>query len=168
MQIVVALTAVPILFGVFIPESWRWMASAGKVEEAKIAAVELAQKCRGAVLNTGEKEELENAIDEMVSGGEDKSEKKSSSIVDVFRDPTMRWVTINLMYNWFVNSMVYYGLALNAGSLPGSDFMNNAINGLMEIPSYMLIPFMLESRFFGRAGTLAWLLILGGTVRSRI
>ena len=38
---------------------------------------------------------------------------------DLFRRPKMRWITLNMMFNWFVNSLVYYGLSLNSGALAG-------------------------------------------------
>uniref|UniRef100_H2Z2P5 Major facilitator superfamily (MFS) profile domain-containing protein n=1 Tax=Ciona savignyi TaxID=51511 RepID=H2Z2P5_CIOSA len=36
------------------------------------------------------------------------------------------------MFVWMVTSMVYYGLMLNAGSLPGSVYFNNMMGGLVE------------------------------------
>ena len=38
---------------------------------------------------------------------------------ELFRRPKMRWITLNMMFNWFVNSLVYYGLSLNSGALAG-------------------------------------------------
>ena len=35
--------------------------------------------------------------------------------------------------------MVYYGLSLNAGSLAGDIFLNNALNGLLEIVGYIFV-----------------------------
>jgi len=39
---------------------------------------------------------------------------------------------------------VYYGLGLNAGSLPGDIFVNNVINGVFEIASYAFCMFAID------------------------
>ena len=38
-----------------------------------------------------------------------------------------------------VVSMVYYGLSLNAGSLAGNMYLNNAANGLLEIVGFVFV-----------------------------
>ena len=47
----------------------------------------------------------------------------------------MRKITIIMIYCWFVTSMIYYGLGLNAGSLSGDIFTNNAMYGVFDILS---------------------------------
>jgi hypothetical protein len=54
------------------------------------------------------------------------------------------------MYCWFVTSMVYYGLGLNAGSLSGNIFTNNLINGVFEIVARIVAPIGMESKLLGR------------------
>jgi len=34
--------------------------------------------------------------------------------------------------------MVYYGLSLNAGSLAGDIYLNNFLNGLVEVAAYVV------------------------------
>ena len=48
------------------------------------------------------------------------NENKSYSQYELFKRPKMRIITINLMFNWFVVSLVYYGLSLNSGALAGN------------------------------------------------
>ncbi len=53
------------------------------------------------------------------------------------RHPQLRCKTLILYVNWFTNALVYYGLALNSGSLGGDDlFLSFMINSAMEIPAY--------------------------------
>lgn len=54
-----------------------------------------------------------------------KSDKpiKNYSQYDLFKRPKMRTITINLMFIWFVVTLVYYGLSLNIGALAG-EFLN--------------------------------------------
>ena len=43
-----------------------------------------------------------------------------------------------------VISMVYYGLSLNAGSLAGDIFLNNALNGIVELVGYFFVQFTMD------------------------
>ena len=40
--------------------------------------------------------------------------------------------------------MVYYGLSLNAGSLAGDIFLNNALNAMVELIAYFFVQFALD------------------------
>ena len=51
----------------------------------------------------------------------------------------MSIITINVMYQWLINTMTYYGLVFGAGDLPGSVIFNNTIGGIMEIASQLLL-----------------------------
>lgn len=44
----------------------------------------------------------------------------------------------------FVVSLVYYGLSLNAGNLAGNIWLNNALNGLMEIFGYVVVTLTMD------------------------
>jgi hypothetical protein len=37
-----------------------------------------------------------------------------------------------MIYGWFVTSMIFYGLGLNAGSLAGDIFTNNALCAIFD------------------------------------
>jgi len=137
--------------------------SVKKLDEAKIVALKLAENGRyfGEKVSEKEKSDLFEGIDEMSKTSEF-LKKTESSVFDLITDKEFGWVTLNLNYNWFVNSIVYYGLALNAGALPGSIYANNIILALMDVPSHFVFPFLIETKRFGRKGTLAWGMILGG------
>lgn len=51
---------------------------------------------------------------------EEPSEKKSTSILAIFRYRRLGLRAINIFFNWFVNSGVYYGLSLNTSNLGGN------------------------------------------------
>ena len=48
------------------------------------------------------------------------------------------------MFYRLVIAMVYYGLSLNAGSLAGDIFLNNALNGLVELIGYFFVQFTMD------------------------
>uniref|UniRef100_F6R060 Major facilitator superfamily (MFS) profile domain-containing protein n=1 Tax=Ciona intestinalis TaxID=7719 RepID=F6R060_CIOIN len=64
------------------------------------------------------------------------------------------------MFNWFVNSFVYYGISLNAGALAGDIFVNNTLNGVMEIGSYVLCILLMDR--IGRRILLSGMMFLSG------
>ena len=64
------------------------------------------------------------------SGSE--SGQKSDSVVDIFRYPKIRLVSLMIFYVFFVISMVYMGISYNADHLPGNVWVINAVNGVLD------------------------------------
>ena len=48
----------------------------------------------------------------------------------------------------FATALVYYGLALNAGNISGDIFLNNALNGILEILAYFILQFLMDRFLF--------------------
>ena len=67
---------------------------------------------------------------------------------------------LNVFLNWFVITMIYYGLSLNAASLAGDVYVNFALLSLCEVPGYAIS--YLGMRFAGRRTTLSLSLLIGG------
>ena len=64
-------------------------------------------------------------------------EKSSYTVIDLFRNgKTLALVVLNSACAFGTCSMTYYGLSLNAAALPGSLYVNNAINGCVEFVGY--------------------------------
>jgi len=84
----------------------------------------------------------------------------SYSPIELFRRSKMKLVTCIVMFIWFVNSLVYYGLSLNSGSLAGTDFLNNTLNGLVEFVAYFFIIATMDR--LGRRFLLSGCFCLGG------
>ena len=154
-----------------LPKSYKFLISQQKGDEAAEIAIKMMQKNKSKIcgndyeISKEEEKELRENINQQIDGlrkEEGSQQKSKATLIDVFKDPNMRLITLNLMFNWFTNSMVYYGLSLNAGSLPGTDVFNNFINGIIEIPAYIIFPFFLSWSKTGRTGTLGWFMILGG------
>nr|XP_056713111.1 solute carrier family 22 member 13-like [Euleptes europaea] len=133
-----------------LPESARWLVTKGKVEEAK----KLLQKA--AVMNkrTIPTELLEQLQPEVKAS--------SGSILDLFRNPHLRKVTLLMSSVWFVNSLAYYGLSLNVGSFGLDIYLTQLIFGAVEIPARITCIFLLQ--WLGRKKCQALCLLLGGAV----
>jgi hypothetical protein len=62
--------------------------------------------------------------------------------------------------NRLTNSLVYYGLSLNTGTLVGSLYLNTFISGFVEIPANIICIFTMY--YAGRKPSLAWSYIVAG------
>jgi len=87
--------------------------------------------------------------------------QESYGAADLFKTPTIRKRALNVAFNWFANSLVYYGLSLNTGNLEGNPNMILFLIGLAEIPGYLIVIFGVDKT--GRRFLLTLLLLLGGT-----
>ena len=82
------------------------------------------------------------------------------TILDLFRHKEMAIVSINVGVAFMVNTLVYYGLSFNVQSLAGDLYVNNAINGAVELLAYILCCVLLN--ILGRRLMLSGMMIGGG------
>lgn len=79
---------------------------------------------------------------------------------DLFKKPVLMSRAINVAFNWFANSIVYYGLSLNTGNLHGNPYLLLFFSGLAEIPGYILVVCIVDKT--GRRSLCSTLMLLGG------
>ena len=71
--------------------------------------------------------------------------KSKVNFLSLFRTgPRLRNRTINLFFNWFVNSGTYYGLSLHAADLGGNPYLNFLLSAAVEIPAYLINIFVMN------------------------
>uniref|UniRef100_A0A674J144 Major facilitator superfamily (MFS) profile domain-containing protein n=1 Tax=Terrapene triunguis TaxID=2587831 RepID=A0A674J144_9SAUR len=143
------------IFGLFfyiwvLPESARWLAMKGKIEEAK----KLLQKAASVNKQSIPPELLDQMTPE--------KKGQSGNILDLFRKPHLRKSTLIMFYAWFVNSLVYYGLSLNVGSFGLDIYLAQLVFGAVEIPARFGCIFLLQ--WFGRKKCQGCFLLLGGAM----
>ncbi|XP_047499818.1 organic cation transporter protein-like isoform X1 [Penaeus chinensis] len=135
-----------------IPESSRWLISKGRAAEAKVILEKAAK--------VNKKEVSEEMILQVVELPKTMKDSGKGNFLDLFRYPNLRRKTLNIFFNWFVNSGVYYGLSLNTGNLGGNDYLNFTISGAVELPAHALTILLLDR--VGRRIPLCAFLLLGG------
>ncbi|XP_069816584.1 solute carrier family 22 member 13 [Dendropsophus ebraccatus] len=133
-----------------LPESPRWLLTKGKSEKAK----NLLQKA--ASINR------RNIPEEILIQLQEEKQTKSGTMVDLFRLPNLRKVTLVMSFVWFVNSLVYYGLSLNIGTFGLDIYLTQLIFGAVEIPARLGSMFIVQ--IIGRRLSQTLCLLLGGTV----
>ncbi|KAJ0984450.1 hypothetical protein J5N97_002806 [Dioscorea zingiberensis] len=120
----------------FISESPRWYLVRQKTSNAMKVMQKIA-KSNGKHIPDGVSLTLDGDIS-----------TKSSSILDVLRNPVTRarlllLITINLL-----NSIAYYGLILNVMNVKTNIYLNVMLNGVAEMPAYVLTAAALK--WYGR------------------
>ncbi|XP_078577475.1 organic cation transporter protein-like isoform X1 [Branchiostoma floridae x Branchiostoma japonicum] len=159
MWLQIAIT-MPFLFFIpfwwLMPESPRWLISRNRHGEAA-AIVRRAAEITKVTLPD---EVFHNTIPLHQTEEKAKKMKKLYTFVDLFRTPNLRKWTVNIFFNWIVNTLVYYGISLNTAALSGNMYLNFAISGFVEIPAYILSIFILNR--FGRRWPLCLMLLFGG------
>ncbi|XP_025050711.1 solute carrier family 22 member 15-like isoform X4 [Alligator sinensis] len=140
------------LLSLLLPESPRWLYSQGNTIEAERVLQYLA-------LGNG-KERL--TIKLKPCAGTMKTDESAPNVLSLVKHPVLRWRTVILMYIWYVCSLVYYGLTLNAGELGGNLYLNVALYGLVEVPAFPLCMFFIEKPWSGRRKTMTSFLIFAG------
>ncbi|KAG2462423.1 S22FL protein, partial [Polypterus senegalus] len=127
--------AVLFLFCLTAPESPRWLYSQGLLKEA-----EEVMNCFAAGNgNEGLRVKLKSPT---VKSGD-----FNYGVLNLVKHPVLRWQTIILMYVWYVCSLVYYGLTMNAGELKGNRYLNVSLYGLVELPSYPLCMYFINKQW---------------------
>ncbi|ODM92283.1 Organic cation transporter protein [Orchesella cincta] len=135
-----------------VDESIRWLWGQGRTKEA----LKIAEK---AALTNGvrfdDKVELRAAAQQPTSDS-----NVSFGVSDLFKTRNLRSRTLNVAFNWFSNSLVYYGLSLNTGNLFGNPFVMLFLIGLAELPGYLIVIFFVD--ITGRRCLCSFLMFVGG------
>lgn len=132
----------------YIPESPRWLLSQGRHDEVEVIMKKIAEG-NNKVFSPKMLDSLDandNAI--------------TIPLWKIFTSRKLALQSLVVFFNWFVVSMVYYGLSLNSVNLGGNIFVNFLLVGLAEFPAYIICILVLDK--IGRKPLYCTSMILSG------
>lgn len=146
-------TVIIILYPLVIPESVRWQISRHKFEEAKTTISKISR---------WNKRPVPSYVIDALSDPESYTKEKrvNAGFMQLLRSPVLLKRSLNIFYNWFVNSMVYYGLSMSASNLGGDTYLNFVMLSAVEIPAILLATVVQQWK--GRRIVLFAVMVMGG------
>ncbi|XP_070533075.1 organic cation transporter protein-like [Ptychodera flava] len=154
---------------VFIPYYWlinesvRWLLQKSKFDEAE-SILQKAAKINKVSLPddmfADEREFAKLSPEEKEKQKENNTDEVQRTMIDLFKTPNLRVRTINMSYQWFAVSFVYYGLSMNTDQLGVNPYVAFLLSGAVEIPAYLSVWWLLNK--VGRRWTMFWYMVLGG------
>jgi len=149
--------------GLLVKESTRWMISKGYISKAKKQIAHMAEvngkvsADRLAVIlsqehrddNVDKEEEDRQRSKKNESNGalaagpvaettDSQMKPKKARFWDLFRPAKICIRTINLFFQWFTVTAIFYGLSFGSTSILGDPYTNFALSCAMELPSYIV------------------------------
>ncbi|XP_077977744.1 organic cation transporter protein-like [Glandiceps talaboti] len=136
-----------------VPESPRWLIAVGKMDEAEKVIRKIGRGNKVLVpdeIFKARHTEIRRytTIDKALS----KKEPVARLIAKIFLFPNMRKKSLISCFSATAVCITYYGFLLNT-NVGGSNYLNVALSGLMEIPAYLATAVLIETRF-GRRFTI--------------
>ncbi|XP_078605269.1 organic cation transporter protein-like [Branchiostoma floridae x Branchiostoma japonicum] len=127
LQLALAVMSAPLLsYWWLLPESPRWLLSNNRTKQAKISIQKAAKINRVTI---------PDEVYEKVTKLKDKEprEKSKYNLVDLFRGPGLRMITVTMSSVWFATVAVYYTLIIGSADLAGDPYLNFVLGALLEI-----------------------------------
>lgn len=130
-----------------VPESPRWLFTAGRISESA-AILEKAAKANKLPTDTikGDLELHAKATNTNTSNA------SRGNAFDLVRTPNLRIKTICICFNWLVCGLGFFGVAQYIGQSSGNIFWNVAVSAFLELPGTLLCIYTMKA--WGRKLTL--------------
>ncbi|KAI0215907.1 Organic cation transporter-like protein [Lamellibrachia satsuma] len=161
----------------FVPESVRWSVMRRKYSQAEtvlrtaarfngvdLPEVLFRDDCNGATPTTPGSDVAHpvRTVSSRIDGlpASKTCERRTYTAVDMFRTPKLRKWSIIFAYNWFVISVVLYGLSSIITSMDGNKYFILFLCGAVEVPVTTISAFIFKR--FGRKRPLCVLLFVAG------
>ncbi|XP_075161063.1 organic cation transporter protein-like [Haematobia irritans] len=159
-KLLAIVTSAPLALAIFtpllVPESARWLVSQGKVDKA-ISIMKKLEKSNGKYIPA---ETYQNFKESCMRMNQEESQNQSYSVLDLFKTPRLRRITILLIVIWMAISLVFDGHVRNVGSLGLDLFLTFTIACFTEFPADTLLTLTLDR--FGRRWLACGSMVLSG------
>ncbi|PVD37125.1 hypothetical protein C0Q70_04120 [Pomacea canaliculata] len=140
LHIALAILSVPFLLTWFVmPESARWLAVKGRLEEAE-AVIELVARVNRRQKPPDTLDRLRKVVEKEQKTGQG----RRYTYIDVYRGWRMAFTSLVLNFMWFCMSFCYYGISFGVTGLSGNLYLNIFLMAAVEIPSNFSTVFLSE------------------------
>jgi len=129
------LPLISLLIFFYIPESPRWLIVRERSLEARIIVQRFAQSNGTDLLDS----DWTLVVATERAKRMERKRNRKYSMIDLFRAPRTRTISIAVAYCWFTVNFVYYGLILNVGHLAGDIYFNGVLNAGIEILGNLVV-----------------------------
>ncbi|XP_043271469.1 organic cation transporter protein-like [Venturia canescens] len=137
-------TSVPLVLAIatpwVVPESARWLVSQGQVDKA-ITILRRFERLNGTKVSENVYTNFKNSCDRIRKAEE---LEKSYSVLDLFKSPRLRNVTILLIIIWMAVSLVFDGHVRNVDNLGLNVFITFTIASATELPADTFLTLVLD------------------------
>jgi hypothetical protein len=121
-----------------LPETPAWLVSAGKPQDAADIVAEIADENNSRTYLPVQPYVLVGSADHLRTAS-----NSPVGVVSLWRGELYRQL-LALSFVWFAVTCAYYGLAFQAGSLPGSVYVTASVVSLADIPGNGLYSLLME------------------------
>lgn len=135
-------------------ESARWLISQNRYKEANSILRKTAK------INGRKVEESYVGQDEKYSENDGKDGAKKENFLKAMKKRPLQLTILNLAYQWFMLSGLYYTLAIKAVEFGENPFLNFSISGLLEAPA--CFGTLLMFQFLGRRPSTFYMEVIAG------
>ncbi|XP_046845861.1 organic cation transporter protein-like isoform X3 [Xenia sp. Carnegie-2017] len=140
----------------FLPESFRWLLTQNKVDDAK-AVVERITKFNKLSFPRELFDDIAHSIN---INKDDLCSKKAYTFFDLLKSRELRKRLAIAVFVWNSIMLAYYGLTLENSKLAGNKYLNFFIGGALEVVIFVIIMLILDR--WGRKNIASPLLVFAG------
>lgn len=143
-QMLSIVTSAPLLLAVLtpwlVPESARWLVSQGQTAKA-LLILRKFERINGMTVRPEIYKEFSDSCDQIQK---EEAANNNYSILDLFKTPRLRKITITLIIIWMAISLVFDGHVRNVGSLGLDIFVTFTVAAATELPADVLLTYTLD------------------------
>nr|XP_029729164.1 organic cation transporter protein [Aedes albopictus] len=143
-QLFAIVTSAPLALAILtpwlVPESARWLVSQGKVDKA----INILKKFEKINKKNVDAKVYQDFTESCVRLQEEEAANSSYSVLDLFKTPRLRNITILLIVIWMAISLVFDGHVRNVGSLGLDLFFTFTVAAATELPADTFLTLTLD------------------------
>ncbi|XP_068085199.1 organic cation transporter protein-like [Anabrus simplex] len=137
-------TSAPLLLAIItpciVPESARWLVSQGKIEQA-IVIMKKFERINGTKVDPNIYQQFSDSCYKIQK---EEEHDKTYSVLDLFRTPRMRNITLLLIVIWMAISLCFDGHVRNVESLGLNVFITFTVASATELPADTFLTMVLD------------------------